>query len=113
MPKTAATVPNTHEQIWLDHLKRCRKESQTLAEYARTHDLTITRFYAWKTRLEARGLWTEKEPPVSFLPVSVLDTPAAATGVRLKLPNGVALEFNQPLDAALLTRLFDLAVALP
>ncbi len=111
MPKIAATVLNTHEQIWLDHLKRCRRERQSLADYARTHDLKITRFYAWKARLEARGLWTGKEPPVSFLPVSVLDTPAA--GVRLKLPNGVALEFNQPLDAVLLTRLFDLAVALP
>lgn len=111
MPKTAAAVPNTHEQIWLDHLQRCRREGQSLAEYARAHDLTITRFYAWKARLEARGLWTEKEPPVSFLPVSVLDSPAA--GVRLKLPNGVTFEFNQPLDFPLLTRLFDLAVALP
>jgi len=111
MPKTTATVPNPNERTWLDHLKHCRKERQSLADYARAHDLKITRFYAWKARLEAKGLWTEKEPPVSFLPVSVLDTPAA--GVRLKLPNGVTLKFNQPLDTALLTRLFDLAVALP
>ena len=71
MPKTAATVPNPNEQILIDHLKRCRREGQSLAGYGRTNHLKIWQFYAWKTRLEARGLWSEREQAVSFLPVKV------------------------------------------
>jgi len=111
MPKTTAVQPTPTEQTWLDHLKRWGHEGRTLADYARSNGLKIPKFYAWKARLEARGLW--KTTSVSFLPVTVQDTPTVDSGIRLKLPNGVTLEFHQPLDAPLLTRLVELAVSLP
>lgn len=112
MTNIAAPTPAQKDQFWLDHLKRCRVRQQTLAEYARAADLKVSRLYAWKTCLQARGLWEDRES-ASFLPVQVVGTPAPSSGVRLQLPNGVALEFNSPLDAAFLTQLLQLARGLP
>ena len=83
----------------------------TLAEYTRSSDLKVSRLYAWKTRLQARGLWDDS-PSLSFLPVQVVDA-SPSTGIRLTLPNDVALEFSPPLDTAFLTHLLQLAVSLP
>lgn len=112
MPKTAAVLPNPNEQTWLDHLRRCRRESPSLAEYARSNHLKISQLYAWKARLEARGLWKD-ETSVSFLPVTVLDAPASDTGIRLRLPNGVVLEFTSTPDPAFLMNQLKLAAGLP
>ncbi len=100
MPKTAvaapARVPSSDESHWLDHLTRLREAGVCLAAYARSANLKIHRLYAWKSRLQSRGLWQNPEP-VSFLPVHVLDSPAdhatPTSGMTMTLPDGVLLAF--------------------
>ncbi len=103
MPKrsvsTAATpsrLPSPDEAAWLDHLTRWREAGVCLAAYARSANLKIHRLYAWKSRLQTRGLWQDPEP-VSFLPVHVLDSPSERatpqSGMTMTLPNGVTLAF--------------------
>ena len=50
---------------------------------------------------------------MSFLPVTVLDAPASDTGIRLRLPNGVVLEFTSTPDPAFLMNQLKLAAGLP
>jgi hypothetical protein len=114
MPKTAAAaptcVPHPHEAAWLDHLKRWQKAGVSLAAYARSANIKIHRFYAWKTRLETRGLWKDVES-VSFLPVRITGAslnagvPAPPSGLRLSLPEGVVLEFPSLPDPSFLAEL--------
>ena len=103
MPKrsvsTAATpsrLPSPDESHWLDHLTRWREAGVCLAAYARSANLKIHRLYAWKSRLETRGLWQNPEP-VSFLPVHVLDSPGERTapksGMTMTLRDGIVLAF--------------------
>ena len=103
MPKrsvsTAATpsrLPSPDEAAWLDHLTRWREAGVCLAAYARSANLKVHRLYAWKSRLQTRGLWQNPEP-VSFLPVHVLDSPSERatpqSGMTMTLPNGVTLAF--------------------
>ena len=105
MPKrsvsTAAApnrIPSPDEAAWLDHLTRWREAGVCLAAYARSANLKIHRLYAWKNRLETRGLWQNPEP-ASFLPVHVLDSTAErgssvpSSGMTMTLPDGVTLAF--------------------
>ena len=103
MPKrsvsTAATpsrLPSPDEAAWLDHLTRWREAGVCLAAYASSANLKVHRLYAWKSRLQTRGLWQDPEP-VSFLPVHVLDSPSERatpqSGMTMTLPNGVTLAF--------------------
>ncbi len=102
MPKTAPAapvrVPSSDESRWLDHLTRWREAGVCLAAYARSANLKVHRLYAWKSRLQSRGLWQDPEP-VSFLPVHVLDSTAErgssvpSSGMTMTLPDGVVLAF--------------------
>ncbi|MHB8455946.1 MAG: IS66 family insertion sequence element accessory protein TnpA [Acidiferrobacterales bacterium] len=93
-------------------MKRWSHEGRTLADYARSNGLKIHKFYAWKATLEVRGLW-RKETSVSFLPVTVLDALVSDSGIRLKWPNSMVLEFTSNPDPAYLMNLLKLAVARP
>ena len=75
MPKSVATavspanrIPTTDESRWLDHLKHWREAHVSLAAYARSANLKIHRLYAWKSRLETRGLWKDRLEGASFIP---------------------------------------------
>ena len=102
MPKTAVAapvrVPSSDESRWLDHLTRWREAGVCLTADARSVNLKVHRLYAWKSRLQSRGLWQDRES-VSFLPVHVLDSPGERSaaippsGMTMTLPNGVMLAF--------------------
>ncbi len=93
---TPSRLPSPDESRWLDHLTRWREAGVCLAAYARSANLQVHRLYAWKSRLQTRGLWQDREP-VSFLPVHVLDSPGERaippSGMTMTLPNGVVLAF--------------------
>ena len=117
MPKrsvsTAATpsrLPSPDEAAWLDHLTRWREAGVCLAAYARSANLQVPRLYAWKSRLQPRGLWQDPEP-VSFLPVHVFDLPAERSstvpqcGMTMTLRDGVILAFPSIPSAVFLAEL--------
>ena len=89
-------LPSPDESAWLDHLTRWREAGVCLAAYARSANLKVHQLYAWKSRLQTRGLWQDPEP-VSFLPVHVLDSPSkratAPSGMTMTLSDGVLLAF--------------------
>ena len=96
---TAATpnrIPTSDESHWLDHLTRWREAGVCLAAYACSVNLKGHRLYTWKSRLQTRGLWQDRES-VSFLPVHVLDSPAERatppSGMTMTLRDGVMLAF--------------------
>ena len=112
MPKTAVAapvcVPTSDESHWLDHLTRWREAGVCLAAYARSVNLKVHRLYAWKSRLQTRGLWQDPEP-VSFLPVHVLDSPSERatppSGMTMTLSDGVVLAFPSIPSAMFLAEL--------
>ena len=93
---TPSRLPSPDESRWLDHLTRWREAGVCLAAYARSANLKVHRLYAWKSRLQSRGLWQDPEP-VSFLPVHVLDSPSEPatppSGKTMTLPDGVLPAF--------------------
>ncbi len=102
------------QQYWLDHLKAAEAQSLTLVSYAKANDLKVKDLYQWKTSLTKRGFWMTSTPPKSSKSsgfVAVKAKPSSAV-CSLVLPNGIRLEFQGELSAALLKDLVSSASAL-
>ena len=91
--------PKARDQFWLDHLRACREQGQTLKAYAPAQGLAVSTLYSARSALKRRGVLTEpacalsprgKAPAApAFVPVRI-STPGAA--FRVHLPNGGVVE---------------------
>ena len=105
----AAITPR--QRFWLEHLKACQEQGQSLKAYARAHDLSVSALYAAKAALKRRGTIVESSAPASkLIPVRVA---TAASMVRVLLPNGVVVELPDSIDPKRCQALLAGAIALP
>lgn len=102
----AALTPRKRE--WLRHLRVCGRRGGTMRAYAKHHGLSEHALYQAAKELRELGVLVPASPrrcgkkPVTFVRV----TPAAssigsiaASGWRVRLPNGVVLEGSDRLGA--------------
>ena len=82
------------QAYWKKHLEAAQSYDGSLADYARTHDLSSKKLYGYKTRirkLEGAGIsgrFVKVMPPAAAsLPMSL----SAPLPVTVSLPNGVRL----------------------
>jgi len=75
---------------WLPHIEAWEKSGQSQSAYCREHNLVKTRFTYWKLKLRPTELRRQADSVSGFVPVRMRGN--AASGLTLRLPNGIAVE---------------------
>ena len=101
------------QRYWRDHLKRCAQSKQSMAEYAKAHDLTITKLYYWSKRLRALGHLPAQPSSVTFTPVKMISGAEPMPGFRVRFANGAVMEFDSAVPGAVLEELLSILSRLP
>ena len=81
---------NNKQEIWLNHIKKAQQQKQTLAAYAKQHQLSDKSIYRWKKVLTQRGLLTAENtnaPFVKVIPSAETSTDEKTT-LEITLSNG-------------------------
>ena len=112
--------PKARDPFWLDHLRACREQGQTLKAYAHAQGLSVSTLYSARSALKRRGVLTEPACASSprgptpaapaFVPVRI---PTPGTAFRVHLPNGVVVEVPAHAESAACATVLDCASRLP
>ncbi len=89
------------QQFWSEKLKDAEQSGQSLAEYARTHNLSAQKLYQWRSTL--RNITTSVTQQTQFTRL-VTTTASVNTELLVHLPNA-QLKFPTLPDAAWLKQL--------
>ncbi len=84
---------------WRELVDRCAAGGQSKAAFCRENDLSIWQFHYWARRFR------ESNGGSGFSRIEV----APASGVRLRLPNGLSLELTDDFDETILARFLSVA----
>lgn len=111
MSSTEKNHLTERQQYWLKHLRACEAANMTTVDYARKHDLKAKSMYAARKALAENGA-LPAVPASPFQKVQVASA-SALTGSQwqVQLPNGAAVSFGGPIDAATLTLVLNAAAA--
>ncbi len=82
------------ERYWLDHITQCQEQNLSLAEYAKEHELKVSKLYYWKKRQKTLGQLLSKPTPVAFSRVQPSMLGSCSSSCRLYFPNGMIIEWN-------------------
>ena len=95
--------PKARDPFWLDHLRACREQRQTLKAYAQEHGLSVSAH----STLKRRGVLTDPAPAApTFVPVRI---PTVSAAFRVHLPNGVVVEVCAHAETAACATVLDCA----
>ena len=73
------------DPFWLDHLRACREQRQTLKAYAQEHGLSVSALYSAHSTLKRRGVLTEPASAAAAFRVELVEG-LAARADRLATP---------------------------
>lgn len=114
MSDTAVSHLTERQQYWLEHIRACDASGLTSIDYARQQGIKVKSLYSARKALAEKGKLPPAPAAVHFQKVQVLG--ADRDGHRpwhVQLPNGVAVSFCDPVDAAALSLVLSTAAALP
>ncbi len=81
------------QQFWLEHLRACERNGQSLKSYAAEHGLAVSALYEAKSRLKRRGLVASTPKHGRFARVELASETASVPPVcRIHLRNGTVVE---------------------
>jgi transposase-like protein len=118
MTKERTMTTRVNLDRWRTHVTAAQEQGVTLARYAREHGLSRHTLYVARKQLQSEGGGVAKRQrrrrrkaarSSAFVAVQLA---AAAPLLRVRLPNGVALELSA-LDTSACAALLGLLVALP
>lgn len=85
------------QQRWKNHVQAAKAADQTLADYAREHELNLQTLYSHSRKINKTD---KKAGKRAFVRVQ-RSSPSAATGsVHIELKNGVLVYVSAPVDLA-------------
>jgi hypothetical protein len=82
------------QRYWLQHLRACAAEQQSLKAYARQHRLQIQTLYAAKKQLKRQGLLDPSTRAPRFLRLTPAPAWQAPATCRVLLANGAVVEWS-------------------
>lgn len=110
----AAEQALTETQLyWLSHLQRCAQSRQSMVDYARAHNLKITKLYYWSKRLRALGRLPAPSSSITFTPVKLIPPAQSVPRLRVRFTNGAIMEFDGVVQGAALEELLSMLSRLP
>ncbi len=102
------------QQNWLKHIRACDASGLTSIDYARQHGINVKSLYGARKALAKKG----KLPPPAPVAVTFQQVQVPGAGNdrhhpwQVKLPNGAAVSFGGPVDAATLSLVLSTVAAL-
>lgn len=86
------------QRYWLEQLQECEESGETTKAYAEARGLSAAALYKWRKRLVQRGLWPSRASRFERVQVSAMTRSICEW--RIRLPNGVEVEFSGSVDGA-------------
>jgi hypothetical protein len=87
-------------QFWLAHLENCQSRKIPLTRYAVENELNLSSLYSWQGRLRRTGHF-QKGATSHFRRLQVLPS-VPAPPIRIRLPNGLSVEWTGTSGKAML-----------
>ena len=111
MNSTEQSHLTERQQYWLKHIRACEAANMTTIDYAREHGLKAKSMYSARKALAENGAL----PAVPERPFQKVQMASAAVPPQsqwqVQLPNGTAVSWGGPIDAATLTLVRNTAAA--
>ena len=96
-PTPEKSVLTERQQFWFDHLQACDASGNSVAQYAKEHDLSVTSLYQRRQEFRKRGLLPAPSCKVpSFATIRMTSDLASEDALRICFPNGVRIEWPMP-----------------
>jgi hypothetical protein len=116
MNDTPVSHLTERQQYWLEHIRSCDASGLTSIDYARQHGIKVKSLYSARKALAEKGKLPPPAPAaVRFQKVQVRGGPDRDGHCpwHVRLPNGAAVSFGDPVDAAALSLVLSTVAALP
>ncbi len=88
------TTTPSPERYWLDHITQCQEQNLSMAEYAKEHELKVSKLYYWKKRLKTLSQLLSEPTPAAFSRVQYSTLGSCLSGCCLRFPNGMIIEWD-------------------
>lgn len=110
MMESESVQLTAHQRIWLERIRACEASGKSVAAYAEEHGFQVRTMYDAKKVLVKKGVLprTQQAP---FQRVQVQAETAAAEW-RVRMPNGVLVEFSGGIDRGSLSTVLSTVAAL-
>ena len=104
------TVLTERQRYWLEQIQACKAQGSSVAAYASAHGLEVRTMYGAKKVLVRKGVL----PRTHHARFQRVQTPAARIDGdwRIRLPNGVSVDFSGSVDAVNLSTVLNTAASL-
>lgn len=99
--KAAGAALTRHQQIWLERLRACEASGKSVAAYAVEHGFQVRALYDAKKVLVRKGVLPRTRQARFQRVATTVET--ADSEWRIRLANGVSVEFSGRIDAGSLT----------
>lgn len=111
MSSTEQNHLTERQQYWLNHIRACQAANMTTIDYAREHGLKAKSMYSARKALAENGA-LPTVPGSAFQKVQLTSPNMPADSQwQVQLPNGTAVSFGGPIDAATLSLVLNTAAA--
>jgi hypothetical protein len=111
MSSTQPSPLTERQQYWLKHIRACEAANMTTIDYAREHGLKAKSMYSARKALAENGaLPAVPDSPFQRVQVASAHAPVGNQW-QVQLPNGAAVYFGGPVDAATLSLVLNTAAA--
>ena len=99
-----------HQRYWLERIQACEASGKSITAYAAEHGFPARAMYDAKKVLVRKGVL----PRTQGVRFQRTQTTAASSDSewRIRLPNGVAVDFSGPVDAGTLTTVLNTVASL-
>jgi hypothetical protein len=101
MSKAEEVVLTKHQRYWLERIRACEASGKSVTAYAAEHGFQVRAMYDAKKVLVRKGV-LRRTHQARFQRVQ-LKAETAATEWRVRLVNGVSVEFSGSIDAGSLS----------
>jgi hypothetical protein len=99
----------SRQRFWLRHLRACDAAGKTIKEYATRKGLSPHGLYGARKRIRTPGVSADSANAgrdASFAKVMAREAPPEVGRCRVRLPNGMVMEWDVPLARQSLERFF-------
>lgn len=110
MGKAKGPILTERQRYWLEQIRACEASRKTIAEYSAEHGITAAAMYAGKKALVKKGVLPRTRRP-RFQRAQVVDT-VGSREWRIRLPNGVSVDFSGTVDGGTLSTILNTAAKL-
>ncbi len=99
-----AKTMTDRQRYWLTHINAVEYFDGSIADYARTHQLSIRDVYNWRSKLTKLGIWQPADKAPDFIQVKQTnnDESSSVSSCTVTFSNGSRLELQGEISESIL-----------